>query len=119
MNSLHLSGTILEAPVSSEHNKILAARVTVTFAAESTVTVVAVGAVAQELCSYKAGDGIIVTGRLAGKLGKLEILAEKVAPHRGGIYERHNKEHKRAELSERYNPEIKDLRRLKTVKRHW
>lgn len=118
MNNLHLSGSLQGEPLSSSHNGILAARVTLTFAAESTVTVVAVGAVAQELCSYKAGDGIIVTGRLTGKLGKLEILAEKVAPHRGGIYERQNKEHKRTEQQERYNPELKGLR-VKEAKRHW
>ena len=121
MNSLNLSGTIQGEPESREHNGLLAARINIIFASESTVTVVALGALAQQICDqYKNGDGIIVTGRLTGKSGNLEIMAEKVAPHRGGIYERRSQVDKRGEREQRFHATPQVFQHVKAPKRkHW
>ena len=118
MNSLRLSGTLVDDPRSTDHENIVAASATIIFALESTVDVLTVGGRAQELCGYRKGDGIIVTGRLAGKNGKLEILAEHLAPFRAVIYER-------AQAAKREVPSISIAlpmtrpKRPKAAKKHW
>jgi hypothetical protein len=117
MNHMNISGTITEDPQSNEHDGILAASIRLKFYLESTVTVLAVGAVAQELCNFHNGEGILVSGKLIGTNGKLEILAERVAPDKG--YRRVPPTYNTAGSSGGSRREALPMRVGKKAKRHW
>lgn len=117
MNRVELSGTITDGPQSNEHDGILAASIRINFFMEATVTVVAVGAVAEQLCKFQNGEGILVSGTFIGKNGRVEILAETLAPHRA--FRHLPATHNVAGPSAFSRHEVLPMRVGKKAKRHW
>lgn len=80
MNEIRLNGTLRSGP---EKRSDEAARALLAFNKEqSVVRVFALGAAAQELCQFNAGDGVLITGQLLiSEDGTAEILAARIFPH--------------------------------------
>jgi len=100
MNEVKLSGTLQEEPKQFVHRLTVATSAVLAFASETSVArIFAIGNLSQQLSAFHAGDGVRVEGRLiTSPEGVLEIIVNKVEPHRAGI-------HKQAAREPRYRRE--------------
>jgi hypothetical protein len=110
MNEVKLSGTLQEEPKQFAHRLTVATSAVLTFASETSVArIFAIGNLSQQLSEFHAGDGVRVEGRLiTSPEGVLEIIVNKVEPHRAGIH----RDTPRPELYQREAPIISKKSRL-------